>query len=159
MKNFIQIITLGLFVFLAACNSGSQPVAVEGNKSFFGKKISADNAVTMPQLTQKMKGKKEGANKVKGEIEAVCKMKGCWMTLKNGDKPMRVTFKDYGFFVPKDASGKMATVEGIAKLDTTSVEILRHYAEDEGLSKEEIAKITEPEIELVFVADGVIIED
>jgi hypothetical protein len=37
------------------------------------------------------------------------------------------------------------------------VETLRHYAEDEGKSKEEIAAITEPVTEYTFEAVGVII--
>ena len=37
-------------------------------------------------------------------IDEVCQMKGCWMTLES-DQKVRVTFKDYGFFVPKDAGG------------------------------------------------------
>jgi hypothetical protein len=35
------------------------------------------------------------------------------------------------------------------------VEALRHYAEDGGKTADEIAAITEPEIELVFEASGV----
>ena len=81
------------------------------------------------------------------------------MTLKqaNGDD-MRVTFKDYGFFMPLDISGKTIVAEGEAVADTTSVDMLRHYAEDEGLPKEEIEKITEPKIEISFVANGVVIK-
>jgi len=37
------------------------------------------------------------------------------------------------------------------------VATLRHYAEDAGKSKEEIEKITEPETNLMFLADGVLI--
>ena len=43
-------------------------------------------------------------------------------------------------------------------MDTISVEMLRHYAEDAGDSEEEILKITEAEYELSFIADGVLIE-
>ena len=38
------------------------------------------------------------------------------------------------------------------------VEHLKHYAQDAGKSKEEIAKITEPKDELTFIADGVIVK-
>jgi len=37
------------------------------------------------------------------------------------------------------------------------VDELRHYAEDEGNSAEEMTKIREPEEELKFMADGLII--
>jgi hypothetical protein len=81
------------------------------------------------------------------------------MELKNNDgTTMRVTFKDYGFFMPKDCSGKTAIVEGIAKVEVTSIEDLKEYAKDDGQSKEDIAKITEPQKELVFEAKGVILQ-
>jgi hypothetical protein len=70
---------------------------------------------------------------------------------------MRVTFKDYGFFMPLNSAGRSLVLSGIAMNDTTSVETLRHYAEDAGKSKEEIEAITEPEVELVFEATGVYI--
>ena len=46
---------------------------------------------------------------------------------------------------------------GFAHKEVLSVEMLRHYAEDGGKSKEEIMKITEPETRLSFEADGVLI--
>jgi len=154
--SFFTIFALGL---LFGCADKSVPVSVGANgETFHGKKIEEAGALSLAQLMSNMEGKKEMSAKVKGEVEAVCKAKGCWMTLKRGDdKTMRVTFKDYAFFVPKDCDGKMAVVEGIVKIDTTSVETLRHFAEDEGLPQAEIDKITQPEIEMVFVADGAII--
>ena len=62
------------------------------------------------------------------------------------------------FFVPKDASGKTAIFEGVAYNDTIPVNDLKHYAEDEGKSKEEIEKITKPEVTISFEAHGVIIK-
>ena len=73
------------------------------------------------------------------------------------DQSVFVKFKDYGFFMPLDLAGSEVIVQGKAYKEVTSVDELRHYAEDEGLSAEEIAKITEPEEELKFMADGVII--
>ena len=125
----------------------------------FGKKINEKSAIEAAQLPNKM-GTKESMNaKVTGTVESVCQAKGCWMKVKmdNGET-MRVTFKDYGFFVPKDIAGKTVVVEGVAEKKTTPVAELRHYAEDAGKSKEEIAKITDPQNELAFVADGVIVK-
>jgi hypothetical protein len=81
------------------------------------------------------------------------------MELKNADgTTMRVTFKDYAFFMPKDASGRIAIVDGMAKVEETSVADLREYAKDDGKSKEEIEAINQPETELVFEASGVILK-
>ena len=45
---------------------------------------------------------------------------------------MRVTFKDYGFFVPKKSAGYIAIVQGEVRKEWVDVETLRHYAEDAG---------------------------
>lgn len=71
---------------------------------------------------------------------------------------MRVRFKDYGFFVPLDSEGSEAIIEGIAYRDTVPVDELRHYAEDAGKSEEEIAAITEPEVNVRFLAHGVLLK-
>ncbi|MCE7040718.1 DUF4920 domain-containing protein [Dyadobacter sp. CY312] len=125
----------------------------------FGKKIDAKKAITASALPEKM-GKEEKMDaKVTGTVESVCQVKGCWMKVKmdNGET-MRVMFKDYAFFVPKDIAGKTVVFEGEAQKKLVSVEHLQHYAQDAGKSKEEIAKITEPKQELTFIADGVIVK-
>ena len=73
-----------------------------------------------------------------------------------GEKESFVRFKDYGFFVPKNADGSEAIVHGKAYLDVVSVAQLQHYAKDGGKSQEEIDKITEPKITYAFQADGVL---
>jgi hypothetical protein len=61
--------------------------------------------------------------------------------------------------MPKDIAGRKVTLDGYAYREVTSVDELRHYAEDEGKSKAEIEKITEPKEELKFLASGVILMD
>lgn len=140
----------------------SDSVAPDGT-GFYGNRISSEaDYVRMDNLHQVVE-EAGGSIKVRvaGEVEAACMKKGCWMTLKTGkeDQTMRVRFQDYGFFVPKDCSGKTAIVEGIASYDTTSIADLRHYAVDGGMSEEEAEKtITEPEIALTFMANGVVLK-
>lgn len=97
---------------------------------------------------------------LEGEITQTCAKKGCWMDVKVSDNDtIMARFKEYGFFVPKQGvEGFRTLVKGNVKMDTISVEMLRHYAEDVGDSEEEILKITEAEYELSFIADGVLIE-
>ena len=94
---------------------------------------------------------------VKATVQEVCQAKGCWMNVADGGEgqPIFVQFKDYGFFMPKDLGGGEVVMKGYAYREMTSVEDLRHFAEDEGKSPEEIAAITEPEEELKFLASGV----
>ncbi len=127
--------------------------------AYFGQQIDEKGAISMARLEKQMKGKEEMQAKVTGTVVQSCQVKGCWMTIDKGDgTTMRVKFKDYGFFVPKDIAGKTAVMEGVARIETTSVDEQRHYAEDAGKTKAEIDAITEPSRELVFEASGVIIK-
>ncbi len=126
----------------------------------FGKAINDTDALSSERMMVHYDGLKAGDTinaKMKGTITDVCSKKGCWMKLDMGnDNIVRVTFKDYGFFMPLNATGEVV-VNGKAFVTETSVDDLRHYAEDAGKTPEEIAKITEPERTLAFVADGVLL--
>ena len=146
-----QILTLALLFITAISFAQSQT---------FGEELSDAKALKASSLAKKMQGKETMQVKLEGEIDEVCQMKGCWMTVDAGsDTQVRVTFKDYGFFVPKDAAGKTAVFEGEAKFETIDVKTLKHYAEDAGKSQAEIDAITEPETRLTFVATGVEIRE
>ena len=60
-----------------------------------------------------------------------------------------VRFKDYGFFMPLDAKGTVI-INGNAYVSETSVEDLKHYAEDAGATDLEIEAIIAPETHLQF---------
>lgn len=91
-------------------------------------------------------------------VQSVCKVKGCWMTLKLNDlQDARISFKDYSFFMPKDIENKDVIVSGTATKNILSVDHLKHLAEDAGKTKEEINTITEPEETFSFIAKRVLI--
>ncbi len=150
---------LSTSIIFTACSSSGNASSEDG---YHGEKFEEVKSAMNVQQMQNAVNRNGGLAEVvvKGEVDAVCKKKGCWMTIKNGNgDPMRVTFKDYGFFVPKDIAGKDVVFKGNAYFDTTSVEMLRHYAEDEGLAQAEIDKITKPEVAVAFEATGVFIEE
>ena len=135
-----------------------EEVAEEEPEVSFGKEIGPENAKSMDEFASMMNGEDTVEVKLAAVAADVCQNKGCWMKVQTADgKMMRIKFKDYGFFVPKDITGKNIVFEGIAYRDTVSVEDLKHYAKDGGQSEEEIAAITEPEINTSFLADGVLI--
>jgi hypothetical protein len=124
----------------------------------YGADINTKGAIPATQVLAKLSDQESVDLKVEGTIVEVCQMKGCWMTMDIGNgKTMRITFKDYGFFVPKASSGYKAVMEGKLSKQMVDVATLKHYAEDAGKSEEEIAKITEPEETLNFEAVGVVI--
>ncbi|HVE65156.1 MAG TPA: DUF4920 domain-containing protein [Thermoanaerobaculia bacterium] len=69
---------------------------------------------------------------VQAPAAEVCQNKGCWMVLTEGTRSVRVTFQDYGFFVPKDIAGKTVVVEGVLSRKLLSAEEAKHYAEESG---------------------------
>jgi hypothetical protein len=91
---------------------------------------------------------------VEGVIEASCSRQGCWMQLApaKGEPSVRVTFKDYGFFIPLQALGMSARAEGVTVVKTLSKAEADHL-EEEG------AKLTRKEdgsaLEVSFIANGV----
>ena len=90
----------------------------------------------------------------------VCKKKGCWMTLDMPEsQDIKVTFKDYGFFVPKDLDDQKVIVKGKGFLKEVSVDEQKHYAKDAGKSEKEIAAIDTPKKEYRFIATGVAIPE
>ena len=154
MKNNLILCLLALLIAF-------QVTAQKSKTSTYGAPIAnADKAYDVKRLVALVNEGDTLKALVKGTITAVCQKKGCWMKMDMGNnQTMMVHFKDYGFFVPKDCSGKQIIMEGIAFIDVTPVAQLRHYAEDAGKSKEEIEKITADEKELTFEASGVIINN
>ncbi len=69
---------------------------------------------------------------VRGSAAEVCQAKGCWMVLTEGDRSIRVTFRDYAFFVPKDIAGKTVVVEGVLSKRSLSRDEAEHYAAESG---------------------------
>lgn len=160
MKNLFSFFMFVSLSFFMSCQQKATPTATENGKQYFGEKISADNAMTYDAMLAKMSVQDSMEVKVKGTVSGVCQAKGCWMTIvsaEEGQPEMFVKFKDYGFFMPLDLAGSEVVMEGKAFREETSVDELRHYAEDEGQSAEEIAKITEPVEELKFMAHGVVV--
>lgn len=128
-------------------------------RQYYGDSITPQNPVEAADLMAMLEGQDSVKVQVSGTVNSSCKKKGCWMKVDLGnDQEMHVSFKDYGFFVPKNLNGEHAIMEGYASLDTMDVDYLRHLAHDAGKSEEEIEAITEPKVSLTYVATGVIIE-
>jgi len=146
-----------LFIIAMAIAACQNKPAVITNA--YGETISTDGALALASLNEQVAGKDSIQLTLKGTIEKTCAKKGCWMTVQDENGvATRITFKDYGFFVPTEgADGKEVVFSGVAKRKITDVATLRHFAEDDGKSEEEINAITEPKEEIEFVASGVVI--
>ena len=93
---------------------------------------------------------------VEGVIVRSCKMEGCWMELapKKDAAAVRIKMKDHAFFVPLDAAGLNARVEGVMSVKTLSKAEVDHLMNEDGAKFDKInadGTVTE----IAFEATGV----
>lgn len=68
--------------------------------------------------------------RVSTRIAKVCQKKGCFFMATEGDLSARVTFEDYGFFIPSDSGGKQVTMVGVFSRQPVTSEQAAHYQDD-----------------------------
>jgi len=105
--------------------------APEGPR-LFGKPLAGLPASNLAQL---LKTPAHGQQvRVSGRIDAVCRNKGCWLELKQGESSVHVTFEGYSFFVPRDSAGREVVLEGRLIVAKPKTEDLAHL-EAEGAAQ------------------------
>lgn len=148
-------------LFLAVNTLSAQPPQVPADAgATFGRVTTAENAVSMEQYVQLLESRGDGKpleGKIIGIVKEVCQKEGCWIKVESPNGNLMVKMKDHKFAVPVILNGKKVVIDGVGTLTTTSVKQLKHYAEDAGKSKEEIAKITEAKKEIVIQAAGILV--
>ena len=143
-----------VYLLLLLLASSTLTLAQTGTN--YGKPVAVKKAIDVPKLTKAMEVKDQWTGVVKGTVKEVCKREGCWLRLDDGtENGIMIRMKDHEFTVPKDIDGKTVYVFGTAKKTTTSVKLLKHYAEDAGKTKEEIDAIIAPKTEITMDAAGV----
>ena len=161
----LQGLLLVMAVVVFSCKPAPETTtAPEEEVKTFGEAFEVKDVISYDSLLTRLETEESVEDVVvKGKVDGVCQKKGCWMNIvseSNADaEKLFVKFHDYGFFMPFDLAGSNVVMKGKAYKEITSVEELKHYAEDEGKSEEEIAQITEPVAELKFMATGVEILD
>ncbi|MBV8515869.1 MAG: DUF4920 domain-containing protein [Acidobacteria bacterium] len=110
--------------------------------------------VALAQILDKPEAYTKDAVVTEGVITATCQEMGCWMQLApaNDKTGVRVTFKDYGFFVPTASNGYHARLAGVTTVKTLTKEEADHL-EGEGAKLTRNADGTAREVS--FVANGV----
>ncbi len=95
---------------------------------------------------------------VEGRVTSVCQTKGCWLVMTGDDSGalVRIRFKDYKYFVPKDIAGHRALVQGKLKVKRLSRKAAQHYEDDRaGAAGEKPRKIRKGRTEITIMADAV----
>lgn len=138
------------------CEHPAQPEASAAPQSDWkltrGEAIKGTQSMKVAELLAKPQEQDGKTVLIEGQVRKACERKGCWMELatsKDAKGPgVRVTFKDYGFFVPLDSAGSMARVEGVVKVAELSEERAKHY-ESEGATVPRGADGKAREVQLV----------
>ena len=155
MKKLLIVSFSASLLFSCGGNKSENDIVL--GKSYGPVNVDTADAMNVKAMLEAFDGKKgEQAFTFLAPIDEVCSKAGCWINVDKGNgETFMVRFKDHFTIPPKTKIGTQAYLHGIAYMDTISVELLRHFAEDAGKSQEEIEKITKPAFELGFEADGI----
>jgi hypothetical protein len=121
-------------LILSACNSNSG--------KFYGEKFEVSNPVDVEQVVQLLDGKDKVQVQVRGKIEDVCEMRGCWMHFKGSEIYINVV--DEAFKIPTNLIGKTVVVNG----EVFSIEAQRAQAIAEGEDPDDLDWIEDVSIEI-----------
>jgi hypothetical protein len=153
-------ILFSALLFLTIGATAQEKEKVQAAKGVVYGVVSADDkAIAADDVKSKLVNDQfEG--QIKAKVVEVCKAEGCWIKVaRNDGSTMMVRAKDHKFLMPENIVGKTVLIEGNATVKETTEEMRRHYAEDAGKSKEEIAKIKGSEKDVQFAAKGVKVLD
>jgi len=120
-SNFAQSETLRL----------SQPVASDANSETFGAIFA--NSLPLVYLSVLDKAPQihlDNEFTLRAPIAKVCQKKGCFFIIQAENRVFRVSFKDYGFFIPTDSAGKQVVLNGRLVQKDLSPKQASHFQKD-----------------------------
>ena len=109
----------------------SEPVAADATSETFG--TTLDTSLNIVSITDLATNSKQHLGKnfqVETRIAKVCQKKGCFFIAQQNEHVIRVSFKDYGFFIPTDSSGKTVLLTGELVQKEMSEKQAAHYTSD-----------------------------
>jgi hypothetical protein len=149
--NMYKVVLSFLFLFIMTEDESFVNGRYYGQVFQKGDMTSVDNVLKEPGEYAK------GEVTLEGVAGAVCENKGCWMYLVQGESRIRVTFKDYAFFVPFDSEGKRIRVRGEIREKLIKKETLMHWEEE--MKGGDPSRIEGDQMVVMMVASGVLIEN
>jgi hypothetical protein len=120
----------------ASAAAAPAPSASTASTKAFGAPITPGPELALSEVLATPERFKDRPVTVEGQVRAACTRRGCWMELAQSSDPKlpgcRVTFKDYGFFVPTDSAGAQAKVQGLLGVNTLPPERVAHLESEGG---------------------------
>jgi hypothetical protein len=158
---------LFLLLAAAACNTTKEPAPLKAeapapapsavSRKVFGTPLGASPKARLADVLKAPDKFADQSVLVEGDVRRACTRRGCWMELSEASDPAapgcRVTFKDYGFFVPTDSAGSKARVEARIESKLLKPELVAHMESEGAKFAEKDADGSAREVRLV--ASGV----
>jgi Domain of unknown function (DUF4920) len=153
-RHFAALVAASLLTVVFASGSLQAQSPTDSAVVFRGAAVPAGAAIPVTQLLTSARTYTSQPVIVEGLITHECTEKGCWMQVAPTETAdgMRVSFKNYGFFIPQSMIGRRVRMEGVTKVTTHSKASADHLIA-EGAKLQRNADGTATEVE--FVASGV----
>lgn len=120
-----------------SCDHEAPPA--DGAAGHFGAPFASAESQPLSAAIASFSSENQSPVLVSGEVKSVCKMKGCWMVIEDGELQARVLMKDHAFAVPMDGEGAAAKVEGVLTEKTLSEAQVKHIEKDAGRDPEAVS--------------------
>lgn len=117
-----------------------------------GLKLTEAKALQVSEVFAQVDALSGKSVRVTGKVEKVCGKTGCWFSLVQEDKNIRITSKGYRYFVPTNAIGMTAVVEGDLEVRTLTPKQGQHLADDEAMATGKPAKKVETSVRELTIA-------
>lgn len=153
-KNLLILVTLGLAACAPQESAEAPPAPIEGpaaaaaenppeeasptneaaeaEQTVFGAGVTEREITPLSALTGDPARFDGQVIKTEGEITAVCQRMGCWMEMRSeeGAPTVRVPLAGHDYFLPRDVSGRHATIEGQVAIRPLSDAEREHLASE-----------------------------
>lgn len=102
------------------------------DQTVFGAGVTDRELTPLSELTAAPERFDGQVIKTSGEITAVCQRMGCWMEMRSeeGAPTVRVPLAGHDYFLPRDVSGRHATIEGQVAIRALSDAEREHLASE-----------------------------
>ena len=115
------------------------PAAADARVAQYGKPLEGLKPTSVASV---LASAKDGdIVRLEGKADEVCKAMGCWVTVKQGDASVHVTFEDAGFTIPKNSAGKQVVIEGKVRVKQPDPAEVAHK-QGEGAGAAAAAKVS-----------------
>ncbi len=128
LRGKVCVVLVVLSIGLMACSSDN----INGTGEQYGQGVTLDKAIPISDVFTQMNELNGQVVRVSGTVNDLCKHKGCWMQVSDGNNVLTVRFRDEAFILPATAAGRNVDFEGLLIAEKISDPLGTHSACAEG---------------------------